>query len=125
MAFENDKEAGAIRNVSNLTSQEKDLILAFIQGAVYSWCKNRKNEWFSMRDLMGGDNYFWQGTAMIRLYKKHDPEKNGNDYAISEAGKESGWLLKQVINIDKRQFKTKKSELIRKYLWTGSENNEV
>ena len=77
-----------------------------------------------MRDLMGGDNYFWQGTPMIKLYNKHDPKMNGSEYAVSMAGKESGWLLKQVIKNDKRQFKTMKSELIRKYLWNGVENNE-
>lgn len=24
----------------------------------YCWCKNRKDEWFAARNLLGGDNYY-------------------------------------------------------------------
>lgn len=53
-----------IREVAGIQEDEKQAIIHFLQGAVYCWCKNRKNEWFSMRDLMGGDNYFWEGTPL-------------------------------------------------------------
>ena len=41
---------------------------AFLQGAVYCWCKNRKDEWFAARDLLGGDNYYWQSSPLMPLY---------------------------------------------------------
>lgn len=41
---------------------------AFIQGAVYCWCKNRPDEWFAARDLFGGENYYWEGTPLMPLY---------------------------------------------------------
>ncbi|EID32670.1 hypothetical protein HMPREF9969_0804 [Prevotella sp. oral taxon 306 str. F0472] len=37
------------------------------------------------------------------------------------AGQAAGRLLKFVINKDKRNFETKKEELIRKYKWIGDE----
>ena len=51
-----------------------------------------------MRDLMGEENYYWQGTPMFVLFQKH--EKSCSD-PVKMAGKESGWLLKRVINNDK------------------------
>ena len=41
---------------------------AFLQEAVYCWCKNRKDEWLAVRDLLGGDNHYWQGIPLIPLY---------------------------------------------------------
>ncbi len=58
-----------IREVKEITTDDKKSIMNFLQGAVYCWCKNRKDEWFSLRDLMGGDNYDWQGTPLIVLYE--------------------------------------------------------
>ena len=104
-----------LRSVSGLSNNEERDIINFLQGAVYCWCKNRKDEWFSLRDLMGGDNYYWEGTPMYKLYEKHNDL--GKDEPVAEAGKDGGWLLKKVINNDQRQFETKKEELIRKYRW--------
>ena len=50
------------KSVNGFSERQLDLMRAFLQGAVYCWCKNRKNEWFAARDLLGGDNYYWQGT---------------------------------------------------------------
>lgn len=106
-------EKSEIRDVLNITDNEKQQIFDFLQGAVYCWCKNRPAEWFSMRDLMGGDNYYWEGTPLLVLYTKH--ENSGKQWEA--AVKDSGWILKRVINEDKRLFETKKEELIRKYRW--------
>lgn len=106
-----------LRNVHGISNEEKQRIIDFLQGAVYCWCKNRPDEWFSMRDLMGGDNYYWQGTPLLVLYKKHEKKHNDWKPAVEAAGKDSGWLLKEVIHKDKRKFETKKDELIRKYRW--------
>ena len=104
-----------IRDVHGIPEEQKQRIIDFLQGAVYCWCKNRKDEWFTTRDLLGGDNYFWQGTPLFFLYKKTEN--------VKQAGKEAGWLLKKVIYNDKRSFQTKKEGMVRQYRWNGDENN--
>ena len=61
-----------LKNVTRLLPADRDRILDFLQGGVYCWCKNRPTEWFSLRDLMGGENFFWQGTPLIALWIKHN-----------------------------------------------------
>jgi hypothetical protein len=102
-----------LRNVTGITEEQKRRIFDFLQGALYCWCKNRKDEWFSLRDLMGGDNYHWEGTPLNPLYEKHLPAPD----AVERAGKDGGWLLKRVIDEDDRKFETKKEEVISKYRW--------
>lgn len=110
-----------VREITGIKPEEKQRIVDFLQGAVYCWCKNRKNEWFSIRDLMGGDNYYWQGTPLLPLYEKHANKDKDWESSVKDAGKDSGWLLKKVITEDKRTFETIKEELIRKYRWVGEE----
>ena len=102
-----------IRDVRGITPDQKAHIYDFLQGAVYCWCMNRRDEWFSMRNLMGGENTDWGGTPLIVLYQKYLPASD----AVERAGKDSGWLLKRVIDNDTRRFETKKEDLIRKYRW--------
>ena len=106
-----------IRDVTGLTDQEKKSILYFLQGAIYCWCKNRKGEWFSLRDLMGGENFIWQETPLEILYKKHEDKES----ALKDTAREMGWLLKKTVHLDKRTFETKKEEFTRKYRWVGNE----
>lgn len=54
MAF---KEYSELREVHGISDIHKSLIKAFMQGAVYSWVKNRKGDSFAVRDLMGGENF--------------------------------------------------------------------
>ncbi|MFA8341773.1 MAG: hypothetical protein ACEPO8_02260 [Rhodothermaceae bacterium] len=110
-----------IREVQGISNEQKLRIEDFLQGAVYCWCKNRPDEWFSMRDLMGGSNFYWEGTPLFDLFQKHENIGKNNNDAIAAAGKDSGWILKKVIHEDKRKFDTKKEELIRKYRWNGNE----
>ena len=63
-------EKTEIREVNGISKEQKKRILDFLQGTVYCWCKNRKDEWFTARDLLGGENYFWQGTPLFVLYEK-------------------------------------------------------
>ena len=104
-----------LRAVSSSSSDDARDIINFLQGAVYCWCKNRKDEWFSLRDLMGGENYYWNDTPMIKLWEKH--HNLGKDDPVIEAGKDGGWILKKVIANDKRKFETKEEDMIRKYKW--------
>lgn len=108
--------------VYGITPEEEDQIYAFLQGAVYCWCKNCPGEWFSARDLVGGDNFYWEGTPAYSLYEHYASFGIGNDYAVSEAGKALGRLLKRVIVDDKRTFDTQRGYKARQYRWTGEEN---
>lgn len=106
-----------ICKVSGITEEQETAICNFIQGAVYCWCKNRPDEWFSMSDLMGGVNFDWSGTPLIVLYEKHKGKDKDEDTAIKSAGKDSGWLLKKVIREDKnRRFYTREG-WTRMYKW--------
>lgn len=113
------------KGVNGFTEEQLALMKAYLQGAVYCWCKNRKDEWFAARNLIGGDNYYWQGTPLMPLYEYY---RDGRDdaasvqYAIEEAGKAAGRLLKEVLVIDKRTFDTRDG-FTREYRWTGEEDN--
>jgi len=106
-----------IKNVTGVTNTELQRICDYLQGAVYCWCKNRSGEWFSVRELFGGENFDWKGTPMIVLFNKHKTKGKSDAVAISHAGRDAGWILKKVLEDDQREFETKKAELIRKYRW--------
>jgi len=103
-----------IRIVTEISDAERLAIVHFLQGAVYCWCKNRQGEWFSLRDLMGGDNYSWERTPMQALFSKH--ETTSQD-PVTQAGHDGGWLLKRVIHDDRRRFETREAHRIREYRW--------
>ena len=108
-----------LRAVSGLSDTERQRIMDFLQGSVYCWCKNRRDEYFSMADLMGGDNRDWDHTPLIVLYTKHIQSGKTPEDAFETAGQESGWLLKHAIHADKRRFETEETPKIRKYRWLG------
>src|SRR4051794_17787434 len=103
--------------VRGLAPAQRRRILDFLQGAVYCWCTSRPAEWFSLRDLMGGVNYFWQGTPLVTLYDNHIAAGRRSPVAVDRAGKEGGWLLKDVIVNDSRIFDTRLAFRIRQYRW--------
>jgi len=121
MALVNDS---ALRDVTGISKEEEQRIIDFLQGAVYCWCKNRPNKWLSMRELMGGDNYYWQRTPLFVLYQKHINKGKDSESAVKDAGIDSGWLLKRVIHDDKRTFDSRYEGRINQYLWTGEEDDE-
>ncbi|MFW5983489.1 MAG: hypothetical protein ACOCQ4_03225 [bacterium] len=106
-----------VREVKGIPAKQKLRIEDFLQGAIYCWCKNKPKEWFSMRDLMGAENYYWDGTPLFSLFQKHKDLGKKDKDAIAAAGKDSGWILKKVIEEDEREFETKEEEFIRKYRW--------
>lgn len=111
-----------LQNISGLSTREVDNIKSFLQGSVYSWCKNNPNQWFSIRTFMGGKNFDWKGTPLYNLYEKHINQGKSNSDAIKQAGIDAGWLLKRVLKDDERRaFDTKQSEMIRQYRWDGNE----
>ena len=110
-----------LRSVTGISECEQKLIKAFMQGSVYCWIKNRNGEPFAARDLVGGENFEWDGTPLIVLYDKHRNAGKENDAAIKAAAKDLGWLLKAVLVEDKRHFDTGKEGLVSVYRWVGNE----
>jgi hypothetical protein len=110
-----------LRDVYGISDTEKSLIKAFMQGAVYSWVKNREDESFAVRDLVGGANFDWDGTPLIVLYEKHFKAGKDKASAIEAAAKDLGWLVKTVLDEDKRTFIPSKSGLVSHYQWVGDE----
>jgi hypothetical protein len=118
MAFQIETE---LRDVKGISVDQKALIKAYLQGSVYSWIKNRKGEQFAVRNLVGGENTDWAGTPLQVLYDKHaDGGKDDND-AVEAAAKDVGWLLKTVLDQDKRTFSLGKSGLVNAYCWVENE----
>ena len=107
-------------NVYGFSDEDIQRIKDYLQGAVQSWCRDRKGKWFSARDLLGGNNFYWNGTPLIVLYENY-AKKGDNAYAIRQAGIAAGHLLKQVLRDDtKRQYDSRKS-YTRQYCWVGKE----
>lgn len=114
-------DSSGIYGVTGVSESEKQRIRDFLQGAVYCWCKNRKDEWFAVRTLMGGDNFHWDATPLKPLFDKHVTKGKTPKEAIDAAGKDCGKLLKQVVSNDRRSFETKTEALTRQYRWIGKE----
>lgn len=110
-----------LRGTYGISDTEKALIKAFMQGTVYCWVKNRAGEPFAVRDLMGGENFDWNGTSLQVLYEKHINAGKDNEEAIEAAAKDLGWLVKSVLAEDKRTFEVGKAGLVSSYRWVGNE----
>ena len=110
------------KNVGGFTDDDTREMRAFLLGAVHVWCRDRHGEWFAARDLLGGANFFWQGTPLISLYDHYLEESDGDgDYAVQQAGRAAGHLLKRVLIDDtKRRYETRQG-YTREYRWVGEE----
>ena len=106
-----------IREVRGLTDAQRDGIRAFVQGAVYCWVKNSSEEWFHVRDLVGGANTDWNGTPLQALYEKHIVAGSAAAEAYEAAAKEIGWIVKAVLSDDKRIFENDHSGYVSRYRW--------
>ena len=101
---------------------EKQRMRDYLLGAVQAWCRDRHGEWFAARDLLGGANYYWQGTPLMPLYDYYLEYSDGDDEsAVREAGRAAGNLLKRVlIEDEKRTYETRQG-YTREYRWVGPE----
>ena len=62
-------------------------------------------------------------SPLIQLYDYYlEGDEENHDYAVLEAGKAAGRLLKEVLINDKRTFATEK-DYTRMFRWTGEEAN--
>jgi hypothetical protein len=110
------KPFSEIRDVTGITDAQRQRIYDFLQGAVYCWCKNKPEEWFTVRDLQGGENFDWNGTPLITLYDKHIKKGKTHDDAVKEAGKDAGRVMKRILHDDSREFLTEEG-YVRSYKW--------
>lgn len=55
-------------NIHGFEENELQRMRDYLLGAVQAWCRDRHGEWFAARVLLGGANFFWQGTPLIRLF---------------------------------------------------------
>jgi hypothetical protein len=107
-----------VGNVSGLTPVQEQRILDFLYGMVYAQCANAPDKWFSVRTLLGADNFEWRDIPLIALYEKYISRGKSSGEAIDLAGKDAGKLLKKVIaNEPSRKFEIKDEEHINQYKW--------
>ena len=101
---------------------EKQRMRDYLLGAVQAWCRDRHGEWFAARDLLGGANFYWQGTPLMPLYEYYLANSDEDDeYARRQAGRAAGTLLKRVLIEDsKRTYETRQG-YTREYRWVGEE----
>jgi len=104
-----------VNNVGGLDDAQRAAIKAFLQGAAYTWCKHRDENWFAARDLVGGDDFDWQGTPLIALYSKYADA--GRADAVERAGIDLGWMLKAVLSEDRRNFEEGRGGMVKIYRW--------
>lgn len=109
-------------NVHGFEEDELQRMRDYLLGAVQVWCRDRHGEWFAARDLLGGANFFWQGTPLIRLFDFYMARSdNDSEYSVKQAGRAAGHLLKRVLVEDtKRMYETRQG-YTRQYRWVGDE----
>lgn len=114
-----------IRKVHGFSERQLENMRCYLLGAAHVWTRDRKGEWFAARDLLGGANYYWVGTPLMDLYTYYKGNDDNNiEYAVEEAGKAAGRLLKQALEEDsKRTYETREG-YTREYRWVGDENLE-
>lgn len=105
-----------IYSITDITAGNIMNMEHFVQGAVYCWCKNRPDEWFSIRELFGGQNFDWNGTPLQHLYVKHILQGRTPPYALKKASIDAGRLLAGVLQKDVRIFDNRDRH-VNEYLW--------
>lgn len=104
---------------------DEALICSFMQGAVYAWCDAHGTEAFAARDFVGEQNNLWQGTPLVVLFDHYNQLYPGRGrYAVKQAGRALGHLLKRVIVEDKRTYTTHIAKRVRHYQRDGSRAND-
>lgn len=108
-----------LREPSNLNANDRELIRAFMQGAIYCWVKNQPNVPFAVRDLVGGLNTNWNQTPLQILYDRHIEAGRTDEEAFDLAAKDIGWIVKTLLAEDRRTFQVDNSGFVNTYLMIG------
>lgn len=129
MSITNDDQPA--RNINSLPEFGPAEARAFIQGAVYCWCKNKPDDVFAVRDLFGGENTDWGGTPLQEiyghwssLYRGQHPELSDDELhekAADQAAIDVGWLMKSVLQNDRREFESSDVGKAKGYKWVGGD----
>ena len=129
MSITNDDQPA--RNINSLPEFGPAEARAFIQGAVYCWCKNKPGEVFAVRDLFGRENTDWGGTPLQEiyghwssLYRGQHPELSDDELhekAADQAAIDVGWLMKSVLQNDRREFESSDVGKAKGYKWVGGD----
>lgn len=107
-------------SIRGISENQMQLMLAFLFGAVRARCADYEGLQFAARDLLGGANYFWEGTPMEALYNKYINEGKSSEKAIKLAGVSAGHLLKRVLIEDQhRTYILGDAGLANGYKWIG------
>ena len=110
-----------LREPSGIENAARELIRAFMQGAVYCWVKNRPEKAFAVRDLVGGLNTNWSGTPLQVLYDRHIDADRTSEDAFDAAAKDLGWIVKTLLSEDRRIFQVDNSGFVNTYLMIGDD----
>ena len=111
-------------SIRGVSEEKIQLMLAFLCGAVRARCADCQGQQFAARDLLGGINYFWEGTPMEVLFTKYCDEGYPAEEAIKLAGITAGHLLKRVLIEDKyRTYIQGDAGLVNGYTWIGDDSN--
>ena len=108
-----------LREPSGLENTDRELIKAFMQGAIYCWVKNRPEEPFAVRDLVGGLNTNWSQTPLQVLYDRHIDAGKNDEEAFNSAAKDIGWIVKTLLSEDRRVFQVDNSGFVNTYRMIG------
>lgn len=107
-------QEGVIRKIHAISETKAREIKNYLQGTIRFHDKVAAGKWFSLRDLMGGANFDWNGTPMQELFEAY----RGRSDAFKVTAKSAGWLLKAAIEDDPcRRYETKKEAFTRMYRW--------
>ena len=112
-------------SVSGIKPEELEAMLHHLDGLVRGYVIGRKGVVFTIRDILGGDNFVWTGTPLQRLYEIYDEAGYSEEDCIKCAGQAAGRLLKRVIiEIDGMTFELHEAVdgRVNGYAWRGDHN---
>ena len=132
---ENGQPVKSANQINSISETEMKKIQDYLQGCVYTWCNKKGKEAFCAADFVGGTNKKWKGTpphtlfsSRFEQYRREYPQESEeqiNRRATDQAGKDLGWILKNVLIKDKRTFNTQKEFHSAYYSWDGKTDNDT
>lgn len=104
----------SLRSISAQISEgDMNCAKTYIMGVVHGFCNNNENQHFSVQILFGGENKDWRGTPLQVIYEYY--AQKGYFDADKRAARDVGWLLKTVLQEDKKLLYDEKKEYIKEY----------
>jgi hypothetical protein len=113
---------------AEISDNDLEKIKAYIKGCVYTFCNTNKldggSEWFAAHNLFGDENYYWQ-QPIKTIWDYHKGLGKSDKVAFNAAGRDIGWLLKEVLNEDlnREYVQSTKQRLFRVKCYRCIQNN--